>query len=211
MKKISLVFVMLLFCSIAFSQDEENEDTKRKGKRILPFRIGLKVGIPNGVGGNIEYVSPLLNDRIAFFGDYSGFSTTIDDADTKLQYFEFGTNIYLFGNKGRGVYGALSYGKLNLDASYDNYEFDTGSGVVTADASGEYEVGTFNVKVGLKMGRRFYFRTELGYGFGSVPQEFVISGTANGMTEYEIIEIPKIPGMSENGYVMFNLGFGIGF
>ena len=211
MKRISLLLVMLLVCSVAFSQDEENEESKQKGKRILPFRIGLKVGIPNGAGGNIEYVTPLLNDRIAFFADYSGFSAEIDDADTKLQYFEFGTNIYLFGNKGRGVYGALSYGKLNLDASYDNYEFDTGSGVVTADAKGEYEVGTFNVKVGLKMGRRFYFRTELGYGFGSVPQEFVITGTANGMTESEIIEIPEIPGMSENGYVMFNLGFGIGF
>ena len=211
MKKISLLFAMLLFCGIAFSQEEENEESKRKGKRVLPFRIGIKAGIPNGVGGNIEYVTPLLNDRIAVFGDYSGFSAEIDDADTKLQYYEFGTNIYLFGNKGRGVYGALSYGKLNLDAEYNNYEFDTDSGVVTANAKGEYEVGTFNVKAGLKMGRRFYFRTELGYGFGDVPQEFVITGTANGMTQSEIIEIPEIPGMSESGYVMFNIGFGIGF
>ncbi|MFK5879582.1 MAG: hypothetical protein QM478_08820 [Flavobacteriaceae bacterium] len=208
MKKVSLLFAMLFIFSVAFSQRKKEES---KGKRIFPFRIGVKAGIPNGVGGNIEYVTPLLNDRVAFFGDYSGFSATIDDADTKLQYYEFGTNIYLFGNKGRGVYGALSYGKLNLDAAYNDYEFDTGSGTVTADAKGDYEVGTFNVKVGLKTGRRFYFRTELGYGFGSVPQEFVITGTANGMTQSEIIEIPEIPGMSENGYVMFNIGFGIGF
>ncbi|MBV1887871.1 MAG: hypothetical protein KUG51_01120 [Urechidicola sp.] len=211
MKKISLLLAILLICSVAFSQEEENEDSKRKGKRILPFRIGLKAGLPNGIGGNVEYVTPLLNDRIAFFGDYSGFSTNIDDADAKMQYYEFGTNIYLFGGKGRGVYGSLSYGKLNLDANYDDYEFDTSSGTVTADAEGEYEVGTFNVKAGLKVGRRFYFRTELGYGFGSVPQEFVITGTANGMTESETVEIPEIPGMSENGYVMFNIGFGIGF
>lgn len=210
MKKTSLLLAMILLCSVAFSQEEEeNGESKQKGKRVLPFRIGIKAGIPNGVGGNFEYVTPLLNDRIAVFGDYSGFSAEIDDADTKLQYYEFGANIYLFGNKGRGVYGSLSYGNLNLDATYDSY--DTGNGVIITDAEGTYEVGTFNVKVGLKMGRRFYFRTELGYGFGSVPQEFVITGSANGLPQSEIIEIPEIPGMSENGYVMFNLGFGVGF
>ena len=208
MKKISLLLVMLLVCSVAFSQEEENEETKKEGKRILPFRIAVKAGIPNGVGGNVEYVTPLLNHRIAVFGDYSGFGATIDDANANLKYYEFGTNIYLFGNKGRGVYGSLSYGNLNLDATYD--EYDAGD-VVLTDAKGKYEVGTFNVKAGLKMGRRFFFRTELGYGFGDVPQEFVITGDVNGMPQSEIVAIPEIPGMSESGYVMFNIGFGIGF
>lgn len=208
MKKFSLLFAMLLIFNIAFSQEEEKEDSKPKGKRILPFRIGVKAGIPNGIGGNLEYVTPLLNDRIAFFGDYSGFGATIDDADANLKYYEFGTNIYFFGNKGRGMYGSLSYGNLNLDATYA--EYDAGNGVILTDAKGTYEVGTFNVKVGLKMGRRFFFRTELGYGFGSVPQEFVITGDVNGIPQSEIVTIPEIPGMSENGYLMFNLGFGVG-
>jgi len=204
MKKITLLFSLLFICNFTYSQ-------KSEWRKVLPVRVGVKAGLPNGVGGNVEFVTPLLNHRIAVFGDFSKFSATIDDVDSKLQYYEFGTNIYLFGGKGRGVYGSLSYGNLNLDAAYNNYEFSTDAGTVTTDANGEYEVGTFNVKAGLKVGKRFYFRTELGYGFGSVPQDFTITGTANGNQYTESVEIPEIPGMSENGYVMFNLGFGVGF
>ena len=210
MKKISLLLVMVLVCSIAFTQEEEKEDSKRKGKKILPFRVGLKVGIPNGFGGNIEYVTPLLKDRIAFFGDYSGFSADISDVDTKLQYFEIGTNIYLFGGKGRGLYGSLSYGKLNIDAIYTDTQTIDGQ-TFTGEASGDFEVSTLNVKAGLKMRRRFYFKTELGYGFGSVPQEIVITGNVIGVPAVGVDDITDIPGMTENGYVMFNIGFGIGF
>lgn len=209
MKKFSLLFCMLLICSFAFSQKQEEEKEPKK-KNVKPFRIGVKAGIPNGIGGYIEFVTPLLNHRIALFGDYSGFSADIDDVGTKLQYFELGTNIYLFGGKGSGVYGALSYGNLSVDGTFSDSQ-TIGGEDFTGNAEGSFDVETLNVKAGLKVGKRFYFRTELGYGFGDVPQVIVINGNVDGVPAVGVEEIPDIPGMSESGYVIFNIGFGIGF
>ena len=218
MKKVYLLLVLLCVVSISNAQENQPEESTvtEKGKpkkRILPIRVGLKLGTPNGIGGNIEYVTPLWKHRIAVFGDYSVLKAEVEDADNKLNYFEIGSNIYLFKNKGRGLYGSFGYGVLNINSTGGEYETDNGDTITNSKA--DFNVETLNVKLGLKLGRRVYFRTELGYGFGEIPQEILVSGYINGTLTEEIIDISEdlsdIPGMSENGYLIFNIGFGIGF
>lgn len=208
MKKIALL-IILLFSISAFSQETEEVESKQKHKRINKFRIGLKAGIPNGVGGGIEFVTPLFKHRVAPFVDYSGFSSTFDDIDVKLQYIEAGLNVYIFGTYGRGLYGSVSYGKLDTESTFSNYETD--SGQIINSGKGEFDVSTLNVKAGLKLGRRIYFRAELGYGFGSVPETIKVTGTIDGNPGSISEKRPDIPGVSDTGYVLANIGIGIGF
>lgn len=205
MKKISIL-CMLLICSIAFSQEKEN----KKNSDINPFRVGVKIGIPNIIGGDIEYVTPLLNNRLALFIDYSGFQINPeDDAEIKVKHIEFGTNIY-FNTKGRGLYGSVSYSKLSLDGSYTNADTVNGT-VYDGVATGEVDIKTTNVKIGAKLGKKFYFRIEAGYGFGDMPKVVEVTGQSGGMTETDFVEIPDIPGISDNGLFIGNIGFGISF
>ena len=200
MKNICILLTFLISFT-AFSQ---------RTSEIRPFRVDVRSGIPAILGLNIEYVTPALSDRLAFFANFNGFSTiNVDGIDYKPSYFEIGTNIYLFGN-GKGLYGSLSYGKLNVDATYFDV-IDEDQDIVS-EASGEFDASTLNVKAGIKLGGFIYFRAEVGYGFGDIPQEVEITGSING-TQVPIPdqEIPEFPGLSESGYVIANLGVGISF
>ena len=200
MKKISFI-LFLLFCTITIAQEK---------KDIKPFRIGVKIGTPNVLGGNIEFVTPLLNNRIALFLDYSGFTIKEDASKIALKYIETGTNIY-FKKNGKGLYSSLSYGKLDLDGNYTDAETINGT-QYDGKAEGSISIGTLNAKLGAKLGNKFYFRIEAGYGFGDIPQQIEITGTESGTgtTKTDYVEIPNdIPGIGENGYLVFNIGFGI--
>ncbi len=85
MKKITVI-TLLLFCTFIYAQDDKQD--------INPLRVGLKIGTPNIIGGNLEFVTPLLSNRIALFVDYSGFTIKEDKSKIALKYFEAGTNIY---------------------------------------------------------------------------------------------------------------------
>jgi len=206
MKKISII-CLLLICSIAFSQEKED----KKDSDINPFSIGVKIGIPNIVGVDIEYVTPIFDNRLAFFVDYSAFKVSPDDAEVKIKHFEFGTNIY-FNNKGRGLYGSVSYSKLNLDGTYTDADTVNGT-IYQGVATGDVDINTTNIKLGAKLGKKFYFRIELGYGFGDMPKVVEVTGTelGTGTTETDFVEIPDIPGISDNGLFIGNIGFGISF
>ena len=173
------------------------------------MRFGVKIGTPNIVGANLEFVLPALDNHLAIFADYSGFTVDIDEVDTSLKYIEFGTNIY-FNNSGKGLYGSLSYGKLDIEGSYSDAQTIEGENF-TGDAYGELDVSTVNVKLGIKFGDMFYFRSELGFGFGDVPEQIEISGNVNGSPETGIEDIPDVPGIGESGYALFNIGIGISF
>jgi len=206
MKKISLIFILLI-SSIIYSQEKD-----KKNSNINPLRIGIKIGVPNIVGGDLEYVTPLLNNRIALFVDYSGFKINPDnDTEAKIKHLEFGTNIY-FNNKGRGFYATVSYSKLNLGGSYTNPETVNGT-IYNGVASGDVDINTTNIKLGVKLGKKFYFRIEAGYGFGDIPQVIEVTGTESGTgtTKTDIVKIPDVPGISENGLFIGNIGFGISF
>lgn len=84
-----------------------------------PFRIGIKFGVPNIVGLNAEYVTPILGGKLAPTADFSYFSLSASGAKVSFSYFELGGNYYLM-NQGKGLYGHLSYGNIAFKGSYDD-------------------------------------------------------------------------------------------
>jgi len=166
MKSLFFTFA-LLFSLIATAQksSKSNSDLNR-------FRIGIIIGTPNSLGGNAEYLSPLFKDRVAVFFNYSGLSFFVDDFDNDVNYMEIGSNIYL-KTTGSGLYGSLGYGKLDIHSIYEN-AFTLEGEKFESKAEGDLDVNTFNVKIGFKAGNKFYFRTELGYGFGIFLKKFLL-------------------------------------
>ncbi len=146
-----------------------NNENQTEERKIRPFRIGAKVGFPNIIGGNIEYVTPLLNDKLAVNLDYSmiksdwlGFNEEAEAQDNKLDitYIEGGLNYYFF-KPGKGLYGGLSYGNIKAKGTIVYQEFRD-----IVDTSH----GSLNVKLGAKLGGLFYFRPEVGYAFSPLPE-----------------------------------------
>ena len=200
MKKV--IFLATL-CIYAFTYGQNTDDIKR-------FRLGAKAGVPNGIGGNVEIVTPLLVNSVALYGDYSGLSAEIDDTDTTLKYYEFGANVYFKQDQAKGLYAAVGYGNLSMDGVFTDAQTINGE-LFTGTAEGSFDVQSINVKLGILAGRTLFFRAELGYGFGDVPQEIRITGNVNGVPSEGVEEIPDIPGVGENGYILANIGIGIAF
>jgi len=203
LKKSFVIAFTLLLCVTIQAQDKAK-------KSIKPFRLGVKVGVPNIVGGNAELV---LFKRIAAYVDYSSYSGTFSNVDVSFNDFEAGVNIY-FKPTGKGFYGSFGYSNFSLDGSYADAQ--TNSGInFTGLATGSLSINTLNTKLGVKMGRSFYMRIEAGYGFGTIPKTITITGTVTGggttTTETGTEPIPDIPGISSSGMLLFNIGFGIGF
>ena len=201
-KKFLLLSMAFLLLTTTQAQD--------KAKSIKPFRLGVKVGVPNIVGGNAELV---FFKRFAAYVDYSSYSGTFSDVEVSFNDFEGGLNIY-FKNTGKGFYGSFGYSSFSIDGSYTGAQ--TNSGIsFTGQATGSLTINTLNTKLGVKMGRSFYVRVEAGYGFGTIPQTITVTGTVTGggttTTETGTEDIPDIPGISKSGLAIFNIGFGIGF
>lgn len=206
MKKSSLLILSVLFFVMSNKGKAQNTHTDENIPRV---RVGVKIGVPNILGGNLEIVTPLFGNRIAPYVDYAAFTIDADDSENELNYFEIGSNIY-FNSLGKGMYASLSYSRFNADSFLEGERTIEGQ-LFTGTASGEVEVNTFNVKLGAKLGRKFYFRVEAGYGFGNVPQQIRITGNVNGEPGVGIATIPDIPGVSDNGLLIATIGFGYSF
>ena len=209
-----LLLLALIISNIASSQSADSN--KVKNNDLRPYRIGLKIGTPMVLGLDLEYVTPLWNNRIAPSINFTTVGLKIDD-ETKLEYtaFELGTNIYFNGRgDGRGFYGALSYQNINAKLKQTDYESEDGR-QFTGTATSKITYGGLNTKIGVKVGRKFYFRTELGYSFGSIPTNIVTTGTYNGMPvtdNQDIKEAIEDTGIiSVGGMPLFNFGVGFAF
>lgn len=209
MKKLTILSVMLCICSISFAQ-EKSEELQEKTD-LKPFRIGVKIGVPNVIDGNLEILTPLFGNRLAPFVDYTSFKVNDDEGEVKANYFEAGTNIY-FKNTGKGFYGSISYSNLQLDALYTDAETINDTDY-EGTATGGVKIETLNFKLGVRLGGTFYFRAEVGYGTGDIPQEVEITGveSGTGLVVVDYVDISDLPGMSENGLFIGNIGFGIAF
>ncbi|NND62065.1 MAG: hypothetical protein HKN48_02605 [Flavobacteriaceae bacterium] len=172
---------------------------------LKPLRIGFKIGAPSVATLNAEYLTPLLNNRVAVALDYFPLSATISDVELKLNNFEFGSNVYL-SDTGKGLYGGLSYYSFNADADVIDVDYDDGT---FGDGSTSLKFNTINLKLGAKFGKTFYFRIELGYGFGSLPDELVINAKDSNASTTEPIE--DISVLSASGVPLFNFGIGFAF
>ena len=231
MKKTALLLTALLVAMLAFAQEmetasptlsyEENSETASQTlaleeTKIKRFSLGAKIGIPNIAGLSTEITTPLLGNRVAVFYDYSSFDVNPTDVKVGLTYTEYGANIY-FNNKGKGPYVGIGFADLTTDLTFENVSFEEEGlrGVGTASVS--QKISTTNLKLGVKTGGRIYFRLELGYGFGDIPQEVEVSGSftpegeSTPINGTETEEFPSIPGVGTNGTLIGNFGFGISF
>lgn len=212
-KYISILF-MGCFMFTAHAQDsgvietKANEEIAPKVKSIKPLRIGVKLGIPSILTASAEYVTPLLNNRVALAIDYFALDRDFDGTQIDYTTFEIGANVYV-NPRGKGFYGGVSYTSFASEGTFLDVEFDD-TNFTTGDGKANIDYNTLNLKVGLKMGRIFYSRVEIGYGFGTIPNEVVVRSIDNpNLTTIE--EIPDIPGISDSGLIYFNVGFGIAF
>jgi len=198
----------LLLCCLfvgfqSYAQDEVLTSTPEYTS-IKPLRIGVRIGSPNILTLNAEYVTPLLGDRVAATIDFMSLSKTIDDTSINYNNFEIGTNVYM-NPTGKGLYAGLTYFSFNGEGDFTEVEFDSG----VYDGKGTIKFSTINLKLGLKVGRKVYFRVEAGFGFGGLPSEITIS--SNETNEITIDDIPNIPGIGVSGVPVFNIGFGFAF
>lgn len=210
MKRLLLtIFIALGTIGFAQEVDQQDETIDSLATSIKRFSVGLKIGVPNIAGLSLEGVTPLLDNRVAPFIDFSGFDVKDAETEIGLSYTEFGTNVY-FGNKGKGAYAGIGFGSLSTDLTfYENLDGGgRGKGTIGLD------IKSTNLKFGIKTGGRFYFRFEVGYGLTSdVPDDITVTLTeigGNG-TETDTFEVPTIPGVGTNGILLGNFGFGLSF
>lgn len=211
MKKLLLTMFMAL-ATIGYAQEveqQQEETIDSLAPSVKRFSVGLKIGVPNIAGLSLEGVTPLLDNRVAPFVDFSSFDVKDAETEIGLSYSEFGANVY-FNNKGKGAYAGIGFGNLSTDLTF--YE-DLDGGSRGKGTTG-LDIKSTNLKFGIKTGGRFYFRFEIGYGFTSdVPDEITVTLTEiNGTeTETESLDVPTIPGLGTNGLLIGNFGFGLSF
>jgi hypothetical protein len=161
--------VMFGFANIHAQEAISINENSAKEKKLRPIRIGAKIGFPAIIGGNLEYVTPLLNEKLAVSVDYSNIKSdwlvgeeqvdASNNDELNYTYIEGGLNYYFF-KPGRGLYGGLSYGNINIKGTV-HYEDSRD----ILDASH----GSLNIKLGAKLGGLSYFRPKVGYSFSSLP------------------------------------------
>lgn len=182
MKKI-LIICFVAVTAIAHAQEK-------------PFRLGVKLGVPNVLGLNVEYATPLLGNKLAPSVDLSYFSLGVGDAEASFSYLELGANYYFF-KEGRGLYGNLGYGRIGFKGTYND--------AVHGEGEGKLGINLLNVKVGAKLGGGFYFRPEIGYAVGIGNSKVKVEYDNTGVTQEE-----DIPGFLAGGIIV-NIGFGVAF
>tara|TARA_B100000575_G_scaffold285579_1_gene281057 strand:- start:205 stop:876 length:672 start_codon:yes stop_codon:yes gene_type:complete len=195
--------------SIPIEEGVLQESTK-SDHEIKRLSIGLKVGIPNIASLGLQYNLPIFNNHLAPFIEYSSYSYDDAEVEGNLNFSEFGAS-YFFNESGKGLYVGVGLSSLKLDVLYNNISLDFGK---TGSGSTEIALNTTNLKLGLKTGGRIYLRLEMGYGLGDLPTQvtFVASENSNpSYTETTTEDIPDIPGISESGLIIGNIGFGLSF
>lgn len=173
---------------------------------VKPFRLGVKIGLPNVVSLNAEFVLPILNHRIAPTIDFSDFSLSIEDVSADFTYLEAGVNFYLAPN-GKWLYANVSYINMKTNLSYTGLESDEIPGLEDGIATTEVSINTMSFKIGAKLGGLFYFRPEIGYIVTPLDSNVEITATFQGHTETQVEEIPS----ALTGSFIFNIGFGFAF
>ena len=166
-----------------------------------PFRIGVKVGFPEVAGLNLEYVTPLLNKRLAADVDFSYIQLSPNQATIKYTYYDFFLNYY-FSHDGHGFYGGLGYSRIGLDVTKD-VTFSDGT---TAPGTSNIGINALNLKFGGKYGKLVYFRWDLGGSLALNTPNFEVVATKNGVTNTKSYNSP----FKGNGPIA-DIGFGFSF
>ncbi|WP_029033563.1 hypothetical protein [Salinimicrobium terrae] len=218
--KTTSIGTLLLACFLTFSHtaQAQTDIPEERDYKVRPVRLGVKIGFPNIVGGNLEYVTPLFNDRLAVSLDYSTIKSDwflseeegsgTETTEANFSYIEGGLNYYFF-KAGKGLYGGLGYNRFKFDGEI-SVENDGKEGTGQID----YNQSSFNIKLGAKIGGLFYLRPEIGYSFTSLPKTFdYIAQYDDGTSEtetFDLVEEFSFPDIFFQGF-MANIGIGFAF
>lgn len=217
--KLFLFGGIILSSSFLFSQEYSTEN---EFENVRPFRIGVKSGIPNLLSGNIEYVLPVLNRKIAVSADYSKISLNAGDfgfeaedgseiMEQEFDYLEGGINYYFF-KPGKGLYAGVSYSNYNLKGNLPDFA-ENGNGEMV-DGYIDFSNNSINLKAGAKWGGFFYFRPEIGYALNPFPSRLPVRVEfEDGTSEDRELDLSADSGLLDLIYngMIFNIGIGFSF
>ena len=216
---VTIVILLIFTSNYSFSQNLQKKDTIKLDtvSDLKRFSFGIKMGIPNVIGLTTEAILPIFKNRVSPYFDYSSFKLNPDKTNIDLNYTDFGLNIYV-NSKGNGLYASFGSGNLSSLILYEEIELtDENGNKGQGNAQIKENINTFNVKLGIKSNSKIFFRLEVGYGIGKIPNNLNLTGSFG----YEkdgifynsigssIESFPTVPGIGKKGIIMGNFGFGI--
>lgn len=149
-----------------------------------------------------------LNNHIAPYLDYGKTKFTLEDAITNYSFFEYGVNFYT-GKKGYGFFIGIGESALNSEVNFKNLDFGIQGAKGTATVP--FDLETKNLRVGVKTGGTIYFKFDLGYGIGDVPETINFTASSNGITKGFSEDLPPLPGVGSSGILLGSIGLGFSF
>ncbi len=209
-KNFFITYLFLLSIFTSFAQTESSKEENKDSLKVKHFSIGLKLGFPNLASGSAELTLPILNNHFAPYIDYSKIPLNFESVETTIAYTEFGINYY-FNKKANGFFLGIGKGSLSTDVTFTNLLFSSGLQSLIGSGSTELNLDTTNFKLGVKTSGTVFFRFELGYGLGKIPDSLNFIATLNGISESFTESIPPIPGLTTSGILIGNVGFGFAF
>ena len=174
------------------------------------FSTGIKFGTPYMAVLGAQYILPFFNNHFAPYFDYSQYSYEKNNENAQFRFSEWGIS-YFFKERGKGIYMGLSRSNLSYEVDYMNVALENGS---KGSGNGKVDMRTTNLRLGLKSGGGIYFKIEMGYGFGDIPDSVNFRAFDNYDSSYSEPSsnvIPKINGTSGSGMFVGNIGFGLAF
>ena len=220
MRLFVIIINLLIFTSnFSFSQNLQKIDTIKIDtiSNLKRFSFGIKMGIPNVIGLTTEAILPIFKNRVSPYFDYSSFKLNPDKTSIDLNYTDYGINIYI-NSKGNGLYASLGSGNLSSLIFFEEIELtDENGNKGLGNAQIKENINTFNVKLGIKSNSKIFFRLEVGYGIGRIPNNLNLTGNfgyeKDGMfynsKGSSIESFPTVPGIGKKGIIIGNFGFGI--
>jgi len=209
-KNFLITYLFLLSIFTSFAQTESSKEENKDSLKVKHFSIGLKLGFPNLASGSAELTLPIINNHFAPYIDYSKIPLNFESVETTIAYTEFGINYY-FNKKANGFFLGIGKGSLSTDVTFTNLLFSSDLQSLIGSGSTELNLDTTNFKLGVKTSGTVFFRFELGYGLGKIPDSLNFNATLNGISESFTESIPPIPGLTTSGILIGNVGFGFAF
>jgi len=220
MRLVVAIFTLVFFLNNkSYSQNLQKIDTIKIDtiSNLKRFSFGIKMGIPNILGLTTEAILPIFKNRVSPYFDYSSFKLNPEKTSIDSNFTDYGINIYI-NTKGNGLYASLGSGNLSSLIFFDEIELtDENGNKGIGSAQLKESINTFNIKLGIKSNSKIFFRLEVGYGLGRIPNNLSLTGSftyekddisyiSNGSNNESF---PTIPGIGKKGIIIGNFGFGI--
>ncbi|MFA6571313.1 MAG: hypothetical protein WCT77_08755 [Bacteroidota bacterium] len=204
MKKLFTLVILFAFLFVSANQNSTAAGNRNYAEDIQPFRIGLKIGLPNIAGGAFEFVTPFVENKLAVNASLSYIPFTGDNSDETwtFVFWDIGLNYYFF-NKGKGLFAGLNYARLSVSFKEKNmngyYTGPEGTQVLVTNGTGEVTLGADLVQ--FIVGYRFiwgYFtlEPEIGYQAGKMDNRADVVITYSGGKAREQKEVPGSLGLT---------------